>query len=292
MSAEPLTAKAAGNGNEGKGAPRLPWDLLKRQTAAILRLEVRKSFFGRSAVWAALFAMMPVIVLALRNVVPHAVASPANLGEATSVFANAYQLFILRLVIFFGCVSIFGNLIRREMLDRSLHYYFLSPVRRDVLVVAKYLTGLLVSVTLFGLATALSYVLAYLPHTGLGFFFLHGPGLAHLAAYLFVTFLACLGYGAIFLTFSLYSKSPAIPALVVFGWELINFLLPPLLKKISMIYYLESLCPVPVSLGPFALTADAPSPWLAVPGIFLLTAALLALSGRKIRRMEISYEED
>jgi hypothetical protein len=36
----------------------------------------------------------------------------------------------------------------------------------------------------------------------------------------------------------------------------------------------------------------APSPWLAVPGIFLLTAVLLAISGWKIRRMEISYEED
>ncbi|HEV7518917.1 MAG TPA: hypothetical protein VGR07_21705 [Thermoanaerobaculia bacterium] len=287
MSAEPLSAASG-----GAGAPRLPWDLLKRQTAAILRLEVKKSFLGRSAVWAFLFAMMPVIVLALRIVAPHAVANPADLGEGTRTFANAFQIFILRLVIFFGCVSIFGNLIRREMLDRSLHYYFLSPVRRDVLVLAKYLTGLLVSFTLFGAATALSYVLTYLPHQGLDFFFLHGPGLRHLAAYLLVTFLACLGYGAIFLALSLYAKSPAIPALAVFGWELINFLLPPLLKKLSMIYYLESLCPVPISLGPFALTSDTPSPWLAVPGIFLLTAVLLAISGRKIRRMEISYEED
>jgi hypothetical protein len=78
----------------------------------------------------------------------------------------------------------------------------------------------------------------------------------------------------------------------VFGWEAMNFLLPPFLKKVSVIYYLESLCPVPVSLGPIGIPADAPSPWLAIPGLFLLTAVLLAISAWKIKRLEISYEED
>jgi ABC-type transport system involved in multi-copper enzyme maturation permease subunit len=217
---------------------------------------------------------------------------PNNLGEAAMLFATIYQTFLLRLVIFFGCVEIFGNLIRRELLERTLHYYLLSPVRREVLATAKYLTGLLVSFTLFGFATAASFILAYVPYRGLEGFFLHGPGFGHLLAYLGVTFLACLGYGAVFLTFGFFYKSPAIPAVIVFGWEAINFLLPPILKKISIVYYLQALCPVAVSAGPLALLSAAPSPWLAIPGLVLLTAALLAISAFKVRKMEISYEED
>ena len=82
-----------------------------------------------------------------------------------------------------------------------------------------------------------------------------------------MTFLACIGYGAVFLVFGFFFRSPAIPALAVFGWELIHFLLPPLLKKISVIHYLQSLCPVPVSEGPLAMLSDAPSPWVAILGL-------------------------
>jgi ABC-type transport system involved in multi-copper enzyme maturation permease subunit len=272
----------------------LPWDLYRRQVAAILALEVRKSFLGKRALGVYFLALMPVTILALRAIFARAFGNPSDVSDATRLFAMVFQTFFLRLVIFFGCVEIFGNLIRREMLERTLHYYFLSPVRREVLATAKYLTGLLVSFTLFGGATAASFLLAllaYAPNPGLDLFF-QGPGFGHLLAYVGVTFLACLGYGAVFLTFGFFFKSPAIPAVIVFGWEAINFLLPPFLKKISMIHYLESLCPVPVPLGPFAIPADATSPWLAIPGIFLLTAVLLAISGWKIRKLEISYEED
>ena len=166
-------------------------------------------------------------------------------------------------------------------------------MRREVLAAGKYLTGLIVSVLLFGASTALSFLLTYLPNDrgAATRFFLHGPGFAHLGAYLLVTALACLGYGAVFLTFGFFAKSPAIPAVVVFGWEAMNFLLPPLLKKVSVIHYLLSLCPVPVSQGPLAVLADPTSPWVAIPGLFALTAVLLALSALRVRRMEISYEE-
>ena len=291
MSAEPLSPARTASRPPRPVAP-LPWGLFRRQLAAILRLEVKKGFFGKRALGLYALAAMPVVIFAIHAVVTRFVTHSDGLPEATNAFATLYQTFFLRLVIFFGCVEIFGNLIRREMLERTLHYYFLSPVRREVLATAKYLTGLLVAFTLFGSATIASFFLSYSPYHGIDLFFLHGPGFAHLSAYVFVTFLACLGYGAVFLAFGFFWKSPAIPAVIVFGWEGINFLLPPLLKKISMIHYLESLCPVPISLGPFALPADAPSPWLAVPGIFLLTAVLLAISGWKVRRMEISYEED
>ena len=44
------------------------------------------------------------------------------------------MFFYLRAGIFFGCMGIFSNLFRGEMLEKTLHYYFLTPMRREALV--------------------------------------------------------------------------------------------------------------------------------------------------------------
>ena len=82
------------------------------------------------------------------------------------------------------------------------------------------------------------------------------------------------------------------PALALFGWEAIHFLLPPVLKQLSVIHYLQALCPVPLSEGPFALLSNAPSTAGSIFGLLLLTLALLALSAQRIRRMEVAYLDD
>jgi ABC-type transport system involved in multi-copper enzyme maturation permease subunit len=274
--------------------PWTAWALWRRQLAAVVRLELRKSFLGRRALGLYLLALAPVAIMALRALVPRAVSDPGNLGEATEFMAGLYQTFMLRMVVFLGCVAIFGNLIRREVLDRSLHFYFLTPMRRELLVIAKYLTGLLVSLLLFCAATAASFFLAYLPYDGRlrSAFLLHGPGLGHLGAYLLVTALACAGYGAAFLALGFFFRSPAVPALALFGWEAIHFLLPPVLKQLSVIHYLQALCPVPISEGPFALLSDAPSRWVSICGLLALSAVLLTVSTLRIRRMEVAYLDD
>ena len=66
-----------------------------------------------------------------------------NLGDDAIVFAGVFQFFFLRLVIFFGCLGVFMNLFRGEILDKSLHFYFLAPIRREVLMAGKFLAGLL-----------------------------------------------------------------------------------------------------------------------------------------------------
>jgi ABC-type transport system involved in multi-copper enzyme maturation permease subunit len=256
-----------------------------------MRLEMRKGFLGRRSILLLVLALQAPFILTLRALIPGAVHDPANLASATEGFSALYQTFILRLVVFLGCVTIFGNLVRREVMDRSLHYYFLSPMRRELLVVAKYLTGLIAAVVVFGGSTLLSFALSYAPQTGVSQFMLRGPGLAHLGMYLTATLLACVGYGAVFLTFGFFFKSPAIPALLVFGWEGVNFLLPPFLKKVSVIHYVQALCPVPFDHGPLAVLATPPPLWVAIPGVLLVSAILLAVSAWKIRTMEINYEE-
>jgi len=282
--------------NEAMTVASLPvpsWPLRRRQLAAAVRLELKKGFLGRRAIRVVLLAAMPVVLAALRLAVDSP-DDPSNVAEVAFDFAGMYQGFVLRLVIFWGCVMILGNLVRGELLDRSLHFYFLSPIRRELLAAAKYLTGLLVAVLVFGTSTAATFLLAYARYdaTAVSRFMTDGPGLSHLGAYLGTTALACLGWGATFLALGFFVKSPALPAVAVFGWENLHFLLPPALKKLTFIHYLQALCPVPISNGPFAIVSDAPSPWVAVPGLLGLTVVMLALSAWKVRRMEILYTED
>jgi ABC-type transport system involved in multi-copper enzyme maturation permease subunit len=270
----------------------LPWRLWARQAGAVVRLDLRKGF--RRPVGLLLLCAAPIVVALVRALFSaKAVRDPAHVGEATQFYAWMYQILVLRLELFLAGVAVFGNLIRREVLDRTLHYYFLSPIRRELLVAAKYVTGVLVTFVLFGLATVISFALSYSPHEGsaVSAFLFHNQGLHHLGSYVLVTFLACVGYGAVFLALGFYFKSPAVPALGMLGWESIHFLLPPVLKQFSVIHYLQSLCPVPISDGPLAVLSDAPAPWASVLGILGLAVALVALSAWKIRHMEVSYDE-
>jgi len=201
---------------------------------------------------------------------------------------------ILRTVVFFGSAWIFMNLFRGELVDRSLHYYFLSAVRREVLVVGKYISGLVTSIILFTGTTVIAMLLLYFPHfsTQSARYFTEGRGLGQLLTYAGITMLACIGYGAFFLVVGLFIRNPIIPALLLYGWEWLNFLLPPLLKKISVIHYLNSLVPVPLSEGPFAVIADPTPAYIAIPSMVLVTILVLVLAAFRIRHMEIRYGSD
>jgi ABC-type transport system involved in multi-copper enzyme maturation permease subunit len=277
-------------------APEAGAALWKRQLQAILGLELRKNLLGRRALPMYFLASMPVAIMLIRAVLPvfGVDLDFANMGQQSKFFSMfLFQGFMLRFVVFFGCVAIFTNLFRGEVVDRSLHYYLLAPVRREVLAAGKYLSGVVATAVIFTAMTTVSYVLLYAPAPGaLGSYFLGGPGLGHLVAYVGITILACFGYGAVFMLLGLMFRNPVIPAAFILGWEMINSFLPSLLKKISVIHYLYSLAPVPLDMGPFALVGEPTSPWVAVPGLLLVCAALLAASALLVRHMEIRYGND
>ena len=267
------------------------WALWTRQTLAILRLEIKKNFFSRRALLLYPVIALPLLLVALLSFFPPDTEEMQNPGMLGQVYALIYGGLILRTLVFFGCAWIFMNLFRGEVVDRSLHYYFLSPVRREVLVLGKYLSGMIAAIIMFGISTVGSMLILFFgifPSQSADYF-LDGVGASHLLAYLSVTTLACIGYGAVFLIVGLFFRNPIVPGLVLYGWEWINFLLPPLLKKISVIHYLQSLVPVPMSEGPFAVLAEPTPAWISVPSLLLFTGVVLVLSGLHIRRMEISY---
>jgi len=222
-----------------------------------------------------------------------------NLGQDSIMFAGVFQFFFLRLAIFFGCLGIFMNLFRGEILDRSLHFYFLAPVRREVLMVGKFLAGLLATCTIF-VASELLQTAAFLWHfspSAREVYLYHNHGLEHAAMYVGVTILACVGYGAFFLVAGMLFRNPILPAAAILIWEAINPFLPGILKQFSVIYYLKSLCPVEIPSPPgtpplFALlisNTDPVSAPVAVVGIVMVALIALYASSVQVRRMEINY---
>jgi ABC-type transport system involved in multi-copper enzyme maturation permease subunit len=225
-----------------------------------------------------------------------------NVPQDSLVFAGVFQFFYLRLAIFFGCLGIFMNLFRGEILDKSLHFYFLAPIRRDVLMVGKFLAGLLATCIIFVTSEVLQIIVftwGFSPNAR-DLYLYQNHGLEQAAAYLGITALACLGYGAFFLAAGMLFKNPILPAASILIWEAMNPFLPALLKKVSVIYYLKSLCPVEIPAPPgmpplLALLVSNPDPVstpVAILGIVSMALLVLYVSSLQVRRLEINYTSE
>ncbi len=224
-----------------------------------------------------------------------------NFTNDQMAYAAMFQFYYLRMAIFFGCLGIFMNLFRGEMLDKTLHFWFLIPARREVLLAGKYLAGIITAVSIFALGAVLSFALMLWPHhTAQLTAYWQGQGLSHLLSYASAAALACIGYGSVFLAFGLVLRNPVIPAIVMIFWETINGILPTLLQKLSVLHYVQALCPVsvptdnnmPLVIRLLMSPADPPSAFAAVLGFLIFTALVLVVASQIIRRLEIDYNTE
>jgi ABC-type transport system involved in cytochrome c biogenesis permease component len=279
------------------------WSLWGRQILAIMRIDLRKTFFAKRGLWIYLLAFSPEIPMIGHWLIP--TNGPHDtLGQDVQIFAGIFQFFYLRIAIFFGCVGIFSNLFRGEMMDKSLHYYMLAPVRREVLVAGKFLSGLTAAIVIFGGSTLLQFPAMFWHHGRelMNAYMFAGPGLSHLTSYFVASVLACVGYGSLFLAASVLFRNPLIPAAGLLIWEGINGFLPALLKKISVIYWLQSICPIPMPApnanhreNIFALLIvdiDPAPAHMAVINLLLISGFVIVWAALRARKLEIAYGTD
>jgi ABC-type transport system involved in multi-copper enzyme maturation permease subunit len=269
-----------------------PWSLWWQQARRLARIEMRRNLLTKRAWWIYFLAFAPTVLILINLFKsPH---SQFAMTEDTTVLAGIVQFYYIRLGIFFGCLGIFSRLIRGEMIERSLHFYLLSPVRREVLLLAKFAAGALSALALFGTAMVMNFALVYVGfgQAGQDYVF-NGPGMGQFEAYLAIVFLACLGYGSVFLLLSMMFRNPTPAALLVFAWEAINPVMPSLLQKISVASYLRHLMPVTVRGDDiFALLTVTTEPvpgWVAAMGLLVLIAMVLTYSCYRMRTLEIRY---
>src|SRR3954471_17122484 len=269
-----------------------PWGLWWLQARRLVRIEVRRNLFSWKASWIYFLAFAPTAIILIHLLFER---HPSfALADDTTVLAGIVQFYYIRLGVFFGCLGIFARLIRGEMIERSLHFYMLSPVRREVLLLAKFAAGAISALVLFGAATIANFAFIYVGFGAAGQdYMFNGAGMGQLEAYLAIVVLACLGYGAVFLLLSMMFRNPTPAALLVFGWEAINPVMPSLLQKISVASYLRHLMPVTVrGEGIFALLTVTTEPvpgWVSALGLLLLIAMVLTYSCYRMRTLEIRY---
>jgi hypothetical protein len=271
-----------------------PWRLFASQISILVRTEVRRNLFTRRRIGFHLLAWIPVLFLLAHNIFDRHDIDPAQIENDTLVLAGTIQLYYFRLGIFFACMGIFTWLFRGEMVQRTLHYQFLVPVRKEVLVIGKFLAGAIISIALFETAVFACFCLTYSRFGSAGrSYVFDGPGLSQLGSYLLATALACLGYGAVFLALSLLFKNPIIPGAMLLGWETIAPIFPSWAQRLSVTFYLKHLCPVNLPTdGPlaiFTIVAEPVSPFIAILGLLCLTLAILVLSCFLIHRLEVTY---
>jgi hypothetical protein len=272
-----------------------PWGLWWIQARRLTLIELRRNLISWRASWIYFLAFIPTFIIMIHLFFDG--HSSSSMSEDTEILAGIVQLYYVRLGIFFGCLGIFSRLIRGEMVERSLHLYLLSPVRREVLLLAKFAAGAISALSVFVTAIVADFVLMYSGYGAAGRdYMINGPGLGQIEAYVLITALACLGYGAVFLLLSMIFRNPTPAAMLVLGWEAINPVLPSLLQKLSVASYLRHLMPVSVPAeGIFALLTVETNPvsgWAASLGLLLLIAAVLTYSCYRIRRLEIRYTTD
>lgn len=285
------------------------WSLWTRQILAIMRIDLRKTFFARRGLWIYLLAFSPEIPMIghwLFDAHRQSNAATDTLGQDVQIFAGIFQFFYLRIAIFFGCVGIFANLFRGEMMDKSLHYYMLAPVRREVMVAGKFLSGLTAAIVIFGGSTLLQFPAMFWHHGRelMNAYMFAGPGLSHLTSYFVASVLACVGYGSLFLAAGVLSRNPLIPAAGLLIWESVNGFLPALLKKISVIYWLQSICPIPMAshglqgnrpnniMELLVIDIDPAPAHMAVINLLLLSGFVIVWAALRARKLEIAYGTD
>jgi ABC-type transport system involved in multi-copper enzyme maturation permease subunit len=263
------------------------------QLRAVARVELRRSRrAGRWIMPFALAALPNLLMLGSVLVGVESAGGPFGMRRVPIAYAAFFQNLWLRFMIFFSCAAVFSQLFRSEFLEKTLHHYYLAPVRREAVVLGKFLTALVPAALLFSIATASSYFLFFWPATEGRDFLFTGLGIAHMARYVAIAALACAAYGALFLLIGLIFRNPMIPALFVLCWETFNFVMPSWFQHVSIVLYLRSLMPVTLLNGPLGITVEPPLPVISAVWLLIASAGLVWFSSFLVRRIQITYTAD
>ena len=271
------------------------------QLRVLTRQELRLRVTGLWSLPPLLLAFGPAFLLLFIVVIKHLLGSRnpdqvivGSLSDWRQAFAEVFHSLMLRVCVFFGCAAVFLNSFRSAVAGRYLHYSYLSPVRRELVVAAKYLSGLIFTGVAFMLGSLAMWTTAHLdgPLSETLPALLSAQGLRLGLTYAGIGLLGCVGYGAVFLALGLRFKNPIFPTLFLMVWESINLFLPAGLQKLSIIHYLQALGPIPAKTQLISVVASPTPAPLAIIGLLLITLGLLWLSMRWARGMELDYGSD
>ena len=114
-------------------------DLWIRQALVVMGVELKRYVLARRWIGVYLAAFGPVVLLLFVGI--RMQWRGVSISDLTEMYAFFYQTFMLRFAIFFSCALVFSQLFRGEVLEKTLHFYLLAPVKREVIAAGKFLAG-------------------------------------------------------------------------------------------------------------------------------------------------------
>lgn len=270
-----------------------PWF---RQLVAIVRLEARRNVFAARGIWLLLLAFAPAIVASLHVAFDRVLGGRCSIQQDAQLIAWLLLVFQLRVVVYFGMLGLFVQSFRGEMVNKALFYSLIAPLRREVLVAGKFCAAWLGGATFFVAGVVSCIGLLVLHHGSEGWqYLMRGEGLDQLGAYLGITLLACLGYGAAFLVLGHVFRNPVLAAVAFFVWEAVSALLPRPLQFLSVTFYLKPLFPVELPAvgisGLLTAVVEPLPPAWAVFDLMLVSAVAVTAVAVAFRRVEMDVAD-
>lgn len=219
-------------------------------------------------------------------------ARSADLAEMLQARETLFQGYFLRFTLFFGLMGIFMQPVALETSRQSIHHVLLTPLPRGMLLLGKYGAGLLVMmVPMMVTGLLLGALPLWVVEPSQRLAHMQGLGPEMLLRYVAVTGLACVTYGALFLSAAYLSKSASVWILGFYMWEWFNALLPGALKPLSVIYHLQTLCPFQeLHTHPVGVVVEREPPLVALAFLLGIVCVSLAAGQWKLRSLEIRYD--
>lgn len=265
------------------------------QMRAVVLLEARRALLTRRVFVVVVLAFLPVLMILARVAVSIVFPHQSPLEHVQNEYAAFFAIAVQRFGLYFGCVALFSGAFRREIEDRSLHYYFLCPVRREVVAGGKFVSSFLIAASLFSCTTILSYLLILAPHglTAMFSVLFDQSGLLHLGSYLLVIVAGSMAYGSIFFALGSILRNPIFPAVAYFFFESIGHVLPGTIRAASVAHYLSSLLPFRGAEDRvFQVPVEAPHAGVALAVLVALAILGVTIGAWRVRRLELAYGSD
>jgi hypothetical protein len=218
--------------------------------------------------------LLPALGALLFGLLTHVVAES---GERA--FAGIASGGLFGIILPIGCLVVGDAVLGAEVRSGTLHYTWLSPVPRGVIVLARWLAGTAVAVATIGVGCALAAVVGGVPGAALPMLVAAGAG--------------CAGYVAVFAMIGALTHRAVVwsLAVVILGERLFGAALDGI-AQLSPGWLARAAY---AGLGPAAdeLTrSGVPGGWAAVGRLALVSAIALAVAAWRLGQLRVSGRSD
>lgn len=271
-------------------------------------MTIRRGLRGRFFWGTLILAGLPVLLVLAQTIITlvmsgFALTDPLPMrwgGESTSQETiDVIQFLIvggyLHFSVIFAAIMFGNSVLREEINEQTLHYLFLQPIPRWLILAGKYLGFLAVAWPIFVGALIAAQFLMIVPFGlgGMHAVLIEQGRLWALVREFFVIGVALAVFSALFMALSTVFRN-LFDALLIYGWETASSLLPTVLKNFSLTFYFKHLLPQQAArrTATFEILAEPPGEVQTALVLALVLAATLAFSFWMMSRRQCIYSSD